>query len=31
MKMPAVLRLIKGFVFYKKTKCIVKCNTLLYN
>lgn len=31
MKMPAILRLIKGFVFYKKTKCIVKCNTLLYN
>ena len=29
--MPAILRLIKGFVFYKKTKCIVKCNTLLYN
>jgi len=31
MKMPAILRLIKGFVFYKKTKFIVKCNTLLYN
>lgn len=31
MKMPAILRFIKGFVFYKKTKCIVKCNTLLYN